>query len=415
MIFLLMTGWWHIDHRIQNQRGSQSHSWGRRYLAVTHIARKIACHRGFQIHTFCIPWQNHLFDLLVRYIKLRIPRVRGCGKIISMNIKGLKITDFTVTFKTAEVRDLAWVMSSPGLIEASAGNADIVSDEWCQKTYLAHLGELRALDENPEPLLDYLSELKSHRLGFYFETLLAFWLEYILRSAPFRKNVPVFRSIENAGRTTLGEFDFLFGQKNLSTLNHWEVTVKFYLLHESAGSELRWLGPAGRDRLDIKLARIFEHQLKLGETVEGRQEVAQISSLAIDAAAFIKGYLFYPVESAVFTSNLGDNLKFSSSAELSPAHLRGWWLRYGEKDIPKRSANSRWLPLPKSRWLSAARCSGEALGQLLDDTAALDYCSCQFEERDSSILFAEMQPGNDGWFEVARGFVVAPCWPSIDG
>lgn len=42
------------------------------------------------------------------------------------------------TFKQAAVRDLAWVMLGPGLMEASTDACHLVSDAWCQQTYAAH-------------------------------------------------------------------------------------------------------------------------------------------------------------------------------------------------------------------------------------------------------------------------------------
>ena len=345
-------------------------------------------------------------------MNFRIPRLRALGKVISVKINDVEMINSTAIFKTAEIRDLAWVMLSPGLIKAPAGDARLVSDEWCRKTYAAHVKTLRNLDENPEPLLQYLSSLRNYRLGFYFEKLLAFWFEHILQSSPFKKNVPVFEEIKNSGRRTIGEYDFLFGQKDSMRLNHWEVTVKFYLCYENEGDEFRWLGPAGQDRLDIKLSRIFEHQLRLSETTEGYSEAQRLSVLPVNSKAFIKGYLFYPAawgaSDLVRERHPGLYMSFDVSLE----HLRGWWLRLGEVAFPKRFEDSRWLVLPKLRWLSAAWCTEPEV--LLDDAGVEKYCAMHLEKDNSSLLLVEMQQGSEGWFEVSRGFVVAPNWPAFD-
>lgn len=319
-----------------------------------------------------------------------------------------------VDFKQTVVRDLAWVLLSPGMMKAPLDDGHLVSDAWCRQTYATHEEDLRKLDENPEPLVDYLSNLKSHRLGFYFEALLAFWLEHILQAHPFRNNVPVFVESKDAGRRTLGEFDFLFRLKNQSALEHWEATVKFYLYHESTVSDSRWFGPAGQDRLDIKLARMVGHQLKLAETTEGSAVIEHISLLPVVASAFIKGYLYYPLdwEGSVRTAKYLS--KPYSSFEISDNHLRGWWLRYGEATVEKRFTDSRWLLLPKLRWLSAACCADEESELLLDDAEVMQYCAHHFENNSSSLLIAEMQPSCDGWFEVSRGFIVASSWPVVD-
>jgi len=320
----------------------------------------------------------------------------------------------TVDYTKAEVRDLAWVLLSPGLMKTSADDARLVTDTWCQQTYATHEDDLRKLDENPEPLLDYLSDLKSHRLGFYFEALLAFWLEHILQTHPFRNNVPVYGKSKDAGRRTLGEFDFLFGQKNQSVLEHWEATVKFYLYHENTIGDPIWFGPAGQDRLDIKLARMVEHQLKLAETPAGAAVIEHFSLLPVETSAFIKGYLFYPADWEGSARSAEYFSKPYPSFEISPEHLRGWWLRYGEATLPKRCVDSRWLPLPKLRWLSSAYCADEESAMLLDDAQVMKYCALHNENNGSSLLLAEMQPDLNGWFEVSRGFVVASSWPVVD-
>lgn len=325
----------------------------------------------------------------------------------------VEIINSTAAFKTAEVRDLVWVMLSPGLLKTPAGDVRLVSDEWCQKTFSTHEADLRELDENPSSLLRYISALKSHRLGFYFERLVAFWLEHILQSNPFKKNVAVFQEVKNSGRRTMGEFDFLFGQKNPLRFTHWETTVKFYLYHESVGDGFRWLGPAGQDRFDIKLERIFEHQLNLAETPEGHSAVEHISVLPVYAEAFIKGYLFYPVIQSDSTLVSQSCSAGYLSIDVSPTHLRGWWLRYGEVIFPKRFVDSRWRVLPKLRWLSAARCIDAELDTLLDDAGIEKYCVHHFKKDNFPLLLAEMQRGLGGWVEVSRGFVVSPAWPAV--
>lgn len=321
------------------------------------------------------------------------------------------MTDLKVLpFQHAVVRDLAWVMASPGLIKSPMDDDRLVTDAWCQQTYVESEAALMALDKDPQPLLNYLSNLKSHRLGFYFEALLAFWFEHILVPHTFQKNVPVFQKLKNAGQRTLGEFDFLFSQNHQPLLQHWEVTVKFYLYHENAMGDVQWIGPAGKDRFDIKLRRIFDHQLGLSETTEGKAIVTGLGFPEVHPAAFIKGYLFYPVDRE--ESHLQGRFPATShsSFKLSSTHLRGWWLRHGKAVQPKCFSGSRWLVLPKLRWLSAAWCT-DSSNELLDDDAMTNFCEYHFENRQSPLLLAEMQAGSGGWNEISRGFVVSHSWP----
>jgi hypothetical protein len=99
--------------------------------------------------------------------------------------------------------------------------------------------------------------------------------------------------------------------------------------------------------------------------------------------------------------------------EISRDHLRGWWIRQGEEAIPKRFVDSRWLVLPKRRWLSPAWCDEEELHLLLADDGISEYCSHHFENNNSSLLVAEMQAGRNGWSEVSRGFIVCSTWPMV--
>lgn len=61
------------------------------------------------------------------------------------------------------------------------------------------------------------------------------------------------------GKQTVGAIDFLLRHKEQT--EHWEVAIKFYLLKEGL-----WYGPDSRDRLDIKLARMLDHQLTISNT-----------------------------------------------------------------------------------------------------------------------------------------------------
>ena len=103
-----------------------------------------------------------------------------------------------------------------------------------------------------------------------------------------------------------------------------------------------------------------------------------------------------------------------SPLKVSPEHLRGWWLRHTESVPPKQFVSSRWLILPKVRWLSAAWYPNEHSGMLFDDLGVSKYCTQHFGENSSALLLAEMQPGSNGWFEVSRGFVVSPGWPMLE-
>jgi hypothetical protein len=62
-------------------------------------------------------------------------------------------------------------------------------------------------------------------------------------------------------KRTIGAIDFLLKNTEENRVEHWEVAIKFYLLKQG-----RWYGPNAKDRLDIKLSRMLEHQLTMTNT-----------------------------------------------------------------------------------------------------------------------------------------------------
>ena len=305
------------------------------------------------------------------------------------------------------VRDLAWVMASPGLLQCAPQT--LVSDDWCREVLIRHHDDLSALDNNPAPLQKALAQCRSQRLGIYFEQLMLYWLRDILRVEDLQHNLPVSREQTGSGKQTLGAFDFLFRFQPDGPLQHWEATVKFYLLKTMDNGEQRWVGPEGRDRLDLKLQRMFQHQLHLSQCPEAQAVTPALADKGVEAAAFIKGYLFYPLD--------GEGTREASTAvavpacELSLDHLRGWWLHWGETALPGALADRRWMVLPKDRWLSSL-CLSEASADVLDEAALGDHCHRHFcSSRVASprpLLVVELARQSGAWREVSRGFVLPP-------
>jgi hypothetical protein len=311
------------------------------------------------------------------------------------------------------VRDLAWVMASPNLISSAPAGAGLVDDVWCLHSYQQQRQRLAALDTDPQPLLHWLIERQirgnSHRLGVYFESLVGFWLHFLLGAAPVHQNVPVYGHDADQRRQTQGEFDFLFAMPGFASWQHWEVAVKFYLCHRNSTGEVRWIGPGAHDRLDIKLARLFGHQLKLATSEPGQHTLQTLGVDSIQSLAWVKGYLFYPPSLADHTSLAA----FETAQGISPRHLSGWWIRQGESPLPMTTSLSRWWPLPKRRWLSSALITEAEHRELLSLQQINELCATHFDGSQRSLLLAEMAYEAGSWREISRGFVVCPQWPDI--
>jgi hypothetical protein len=299
------------------------------------------------------------------------------------------------------VRDLAWVIGSPGLLdEAWAAYAGrVVDDAWCRAQLSTCAQWLVGLDAEPRRLHDFIALRPTFRLGQYFESLVAFFLANLPDTQIIATNLQV----QNAQRT-LGEYDFLFRDAD-GNICHWETAVKFYLQAEPLSEQRAFIGLAVRDRLDIKLDRVFQHQLQLGYTPDGRAALPTGVVLK-KTQAFIKGYLFYPVTQAGKYF-----IPVAPIPGVSVNHLSGWWVRNPVGLLPQTTSDSYWIILPRISFLAPVRLEAEAsVMRQVEICAALD---AHFAVSDESVQVVELQRDkNDSWREVTRGFVTCSQWPA---
>lgn len=301
------------------------------------------------------------------------------------------------------VRDLAWAIGSPGLLDETwpAYSGRVVEDVWCRAQLKTCAQWLIALDIEPRSLHDFIAQRPTRRLGHYFESLIAFFLAYIADTQIIATNLQV----QNAQRT-LGEYDFLFRDAD-GNICHWEAAVKFYLQAEPLSEQRAFIGRAVRDRLDIKLDRVFQHQLQLGHTPAGRAALPNGVVLK-KTQAFIKGYLFYPV------TQVGKYfIPITPIPGVSDKHLSGWWIHHPVGSLPQTTPTSCWIILPRIRFLAPVRLDAEAsvMGQA-EICAALN---AHFAVSRESVHVVELQRDmNNSWREATRGFVMCSKWPIID-
>lgn len=294
------------------------------------------------------------------------------------------------------VRDLAWAIGSPGLADAMYPpyRGRVVDDAWCKLQLEKAAARLLALDNNPQTLHDHIAARPTRRLGHYFETLISYWLTQMAGARLIATNLQV-----RHGQHTLGEYDFLF-RDACGDICHWETAVKFYLQREPAAEQRAFIGPGTRDRLDLKLDKIFQQQLVLGNTDPGRKSLP--GGLKLDRAeAFIKGYLFYHISTAGQFSIPG----------ISSTHQKGWWMRHAVEKLPQTAAGSRWIILPRMRWLAPVRLDSDTPVMTLEE--ANIQLNNHFKSHKDALLLCEMQAAACGWQEISRGFAVCSTWPLI--
>jgi hypothetical protein len=325
--------------------------------------------------------------------------------------------------RTKEVRDLYWILKGPGLLNPDyPGFSDkLLRDEWFQQYARQAEAWFRQWDAHPEAFLDDLRTrvTPSTLLGRYFEALLSFWIRDYLKPTIFHAGVPVHEresSKVGQGRRTIGEFDFLFQLQEevgqTPEARHWEASVKFYLFSGENAEQARQMnsyhGTYLRDRLDIKVHRIFEHQLKLGEAQDAQCLLERFGLAKPHSKAWVKGMLFYPSQS--------DWRNHEHPPEISPHHSRGWWTEAGSLEVSAQSATDRWVLLPKNRWLSPATIRPEidVEQKLFTCDEMKEFCRTHFAEHLSPLMWAGVSFDStaQAWLEITRGLVVHAGWLS---
>jgi len=210
------------------------------------------------------------------------------------------------------VRDLAWAIASPPLLVPQGLDCVWYDDVWYQNLYKTSQLWFDEQDIAPEELQEKLDSQKDRRLGRYFETLWSFWLEKSARYEVLEQNL----ALRDGGKT-LGELDFLVLDKDSGKCLHWEVAVKFYLGMGEIQQQHCWHGPGRKDRLDLKVEHLRNHQSVISRRPQTQQLLKQ-RGYEVDACGVIlKGRLFYPLQN--FPGKV-------SPEDANPTHLRSYWI-----------------------------------------------------------------------------------------
>lgn len=295
------------------------------------------------------------------------------------------------------VRDLAWVLASPPLLQPGGATPRWLNEAWGERAFRASTDWLAALERHPAPLHDVLAK-RPGRLGTYFETLLAFWLGW--PGNPLYRLVGHNLPVRSRNRT-LGELDFLVEDRASGELQHWEVAVKFYLGVAPGGDYASWIGPGLKDRLDLKVAHLVRHQLGLTARPEAAGLLRHLGLPMPTPVCLLRGRLFYPP---------GVRLGDWSPAAAAPGHSTGWWMSRPDFLARFAEAGLHWIRQPKEHWLAPV------------DLAATDDEAVPIGEPQEAFRFVEaLEAANDnraaavvgllGRQEVTRGFITPAAWP----
>ncbi|MEN8407920.1 DUF1853 family protein [Acinetobacter seifertii] len=210
-----------------------------------------------------------------------------------MNIASVKTSYFEpwLQFNHPMVRQLAFTIASPNLLchlpqsLAIQHSFQLHSDLTWRQHFQNYLPRLQQLDESPEPLLLFMSRLKSTRLGLRFENLLWFWLQ----EDQYHSYQLLGHSIQKIeGTKTLGELDFLVLNKETQQIEHWEVALKYYLGEGQLNLE-QWIGLNREDTLSTKLYHFTDKQFQFSEALDFNIQ---------QRFAVLKGQLYLPLNLA---------------------------------------------------------------------------------------------------------------------
>lgn len=213
------------------------------------------------------------------------------------------------------IDDLVWAVRSPPLMVIPEQSCHWYNSDFYNGLFNSSGDWLPGLEHDPGKIQDIIDAEKDKRLGNYFETLWASWIHASERFELIERNLQI---IENG--KTLGELDFIVFDRKNNKVWHWELAVKFYLGVGDTRQHKNWYGPAKKDRLDLKIKHLVNHQTVLCQH-EVTKKVLDAKSIKVDGSAVIlKGRLFYP----------SDNKIHQSPQHANSDHNMSRWMKMSE-------------------------------------------------------------------------------------
>ncbi|WJF89231.1 DUF1853 family protein [Paraburkholderia bonniea] len=320
------------------------------------------------------------------------------GRLVTERAAGFDAWDMWDAWdawRAPQVRDLAWLLFSPGLLRSPAASLTPLFETPAEAA--AARRWLQALEVSgatgAAELQQHLEAARVSRLGRYAEFLLAWYLKHGPGARLVAANVTLRR-----GGVTLGECDFLV-QMQSGERQHWELAVKCYLHVETGRAQLMdYVGPNLQDRFDRKLTHLLEHQLPLS----ARAEFAALGYRGPWVQRMrVHGWLFY---------YRGVPCGYPES--INPEHARGWWITRAEWPAWAAAHAGHWRVLRRLEWL-APRCYAHAAASEAEvsvtDSDALALHFVQHAGPTMVAVFGVDDTGRE--IEHSRGFVVADDWP----
>ncbi|AYC35101.1 DUF1853 family protein [Pseudomonas cavernae] len=305
------------------------------------------------------------------------------------------LADLPRQLRQPHVRDLAWVLLAPPLLDSSPWpqRHPLSASVWAQAPGL--LGDwLLRLDSDSQALDDWLAQHPIRRLGLYYERL---W-QFALLAAPDIQLLTTNLPIRQADGHTLGELDLLL--RDAEGVHHLELAIKLYLgpQHGDGRDPAHWLGPGSHDRLDLKIDHLKRHQLPLSSHPQARVALAEFELSEVKAELWMAGYLFFPWPGTC-----------QAPRNINPRHLHGRWLH--RRDWPAFHASEgrgQWQPLARHAWLAPAQAAPE---DLWDNPRLDEWLLNLAPKAPAQLLVRFVETAKGDWQEGERLFLVGDDWP----
>lgn len=251
-------------------------------------------------------------------------------------------------------------------------------------------------------------------LGRRIETLARWALSNLLEAELIAHNLPIYLPIEGSKasnteakekpRRTIGELDLIYRRAHESLIRHRELAAKWYIFDPNTrhpGSPCpdgfdAWWGPMRRDRLDLKLARMCDHQITLGRHPATQQTLGQLSPTHHEI--WFSGQLFWPLDMPM------QDAPRKVGPRINPRAICGHWARHAQWcNHPKlRAEPGQWYVLEKSTWLSRCHPRKKLIPCQIDPS--------QTWERPRMLALCSTSPFEGLLEEQQRLFIVPNDW-----
>ncbi|WP_105902468.1 DUF1853 family protein [Vibrio gangliei] len=191
------------------------------------------------------------------------------------------------------------------------------------------------------------------RLGFWYQHL----CHQLFAGHPHYQILAEEIQLNDQGRT-IGALDFVLLNQVSDSAEHWEVAIKFYILFNGY-----WYGPNSRDRLDLKLSHMLNHQLTMSQHSCFKHLYPTLEH--IEPKLLMQGRLYVnPFRDETIPTHC---LEY----EINTSQINGYWCFFDEVSQIQQPLYA----LKKGQWLTGKESDSLLLDELEDE-----FVHCQAED-----------------------------------